>query len=76
MELYRDDGLTIVQRTSQPQAERVKKDFWKMFQDEGLEIEVECNKKVLIYQDVTLNVNDGTYKPYRKANDDIKHVHA
>ena len=33
-----------------------------------LKIEIECNLKIV---NVTLNLNDGTYKPYRKPNDEI-----
>ena len=32
--------------------------------------------KVVNYLDVTLNLNDGTYKPYRKENNDILYINA
>ena len=31
--------------------------------------------KVLNYLDVTFNLNDGTYKPYTKPNNEIKYIH-
>ena len=30
--------------------------------------------KVVNYVDVTFNLNDGTYKPYTKLNNEIKHI--
>ena len=31
--------------------------------------------KVVNYLDVTFNLNDGTYKPYAKPNNEIKYIH-
>ena len=31
--------------------------------------------KVVDYLDGTFNLNDGTYKPYTKPNNDIKYIH-
>ena len=31
--------------------------------------------KVVNCLDVTVNLNDGTYKPYRKPNNEIKYIH-
>ena len=74
--LYRDDGLAIFKNFSGPQTERMKKEFQKIFREKGLEIVIECNKKVVDYLDVTLNLNDGSFKPYRKPDDEINYIHA
>ena len=73
--LYRDDGLGVFSNTSGPQNERIKKDFVKIFREKGLEIIIKCNLKVTDYLDVTLNLTDGTYKPYRKPDDETNYVH-
>ena len=31
---------------------------------------MECNLKAVNYLDVTFNLNDGSYRPYRKPNDE------
>ena len=31
--------------------------------------------KIVNYLDVTFNLNDGTYKPYTKPNNEIKYIH-
>ena len=73
--LYRDDGLGVFSNTSGPQNERIKKDFVKIFKDKGLDIVIQCNLKITDYLDVTLNLTDGTYKPYRKPEDETNYVH-
>lgn len=74
--LYRDDGLAIFRNTSGPQAERIKKEFQKVFKDNHLDIETSCNLKIVNYLDVTMNLNDGTYRPYHKPNDEIMYIHS
>ena len=31
--------------------------------------------EIVNYLDVTFNLNDGTYKPYTKPNNEIKYIH-
>ena len=73
--LYRDDGLAVFKNISGPEAERIKKDFQKVFKRNGLNITVACNRKIVDYLDVSFNLNDGTYRPYRKPNDNTTYVH-
>ena len=74
--LYRDDGLAAVKNLSGPQTERLKKEFQQVFNDNGLKITIECNLKVVDYLDVTLNLNNGTHKPFRKPNDETLYISA
>ena len=76
MGLYRDDGLAVFENMSGPQAEKMKKNFQKVFNDNGLEITIKTNLKIVDYLDVTFNLNDGTYKPYRKPNDETRYINA
>ena len=46
-----------------------------MFTQKGLQIIIECNLKVVNYLDVTFNLNDGSYRPYRKSNDETHYIH-
>ena len=41
-----------------------------------MQITILCNLKIVDYLDVTLNLNDGSYKPYRKPDDETMYVHA
>ena len=73
--LYRDDGLAAFKNLSGPQAEKIKKDFQKIFKENGLEIVIQCNMKIVNYLDLTLNLANGTYRPYHKPDNIINYVH-
>ena len=73
--LYRDDGLAVFKNTSGLMAERIKKDFTQIFKKNGLEITIECNVKIVNYLDVTLNLNDGSYRPYKKPTGELRYIH-
>ena len=70
-ELYRDDGLGI---TSRPEADRKRKSITKVFKECGLSITCELNKKIVDFLDVRFNLNDQTYEPYRKPNNDPVYI--
>ena len=72
--LYRDDGLSVFKNKSGTQLERIKKNLQKTFQDFGLEIVAESNLKIVNYLDVTLNLNNGSFKPYHKPDDIIQYI--
>ena len=57
--LCRDDGLALFKNVSETASEKIKK-------QNGQQMITECNLKVINYLDVTLNLNDGSYRPYRK----------
>ena len=72
--LYRDDGLAAFQNTSGPQNERIKKSFQKIFREKGLELVIQCNKKVVNYLDTTFDLSDGSYRPYRKPDNETSYI--
>ena len=51
-----------------PQADRIRKDITRHFKTHGLNITIQNNLKIANYLDVTFNLNNGTYSPYRKPN--------
>ena len=72
--LYRDDGLAITNK--RPRAvENMKKEMCQIFKDNGLNITIDANKKVVDFLDITLDLRTGSYKPYKKPNDCINYVH-
>ena len=67
--LYRDDGLACFGYTSGPQADRIRKDFIKIFKEDfNLSITCETNLKTVNFLDVTLNLTTGKYQPYNKPD--------
>ena len=49
--------------------ERIRKDIHKFFSTLGLKCTVETNMKVVNFLDVTMNLNNESFGPYRKPND-------
>ena len=72
--LYRDEGLAIFKHTSGPQAERIRKDITRRFKTHGLNITIQTNMKIVNYLDVTFDLTNGTYCPYRKPNDHPQYI--
>ena len=58
--LYREDGLSIFKNCSGPQKEKIKKCLQKVFKNNGLDVIIECNMKIVTHLDVTFNLNDDT----------------
>ena len=65
--LYRDDGLAIVKNLSGPEIERKKKAIIKLFKECGLNI-IKTNLKVVNFLDIKMNLDTGTYRPWRKPD--------
>ena len=74
IDLYREDGLSVFKNKSGTQLERIKKNLQKLFKDFGLEILAESNLRIVNYLNVTLNVNNGSFKPYHKPGDIIEYL--
>ena len=73
--LYRDDGLSVFRNISGQQAEKHKKNNSKIFKDRSVQIIIKCNLKIVDYLGVTLNLNDGTYHPFHKPNEETTYIH-
>ena len=70
--LYRDDGLAIFRNKCGTQLEKIKKKLQRLFKEHDLEITAETNQKMVNYLDVTLNLRDGTFRPYHKPGDQMQ----
>ena len=65
--LYSDDGLALFKNINGYWADKICKEFKQLFMENRLSLEIECNLKTVNYLDITLDLNTGTYKPYRKT---------
>ena len=74
--LYRDDGLAIFKSMSGPKMERIKKDIIATFKKLNLKIVIESNMKIVNFLDVTLNLSDGSFSPYRKPNGESLYINS
>ena len=73
--LYRDDGLAVFRKKSGTHLEKIKKKLQRLFKVYDLEVIAESNLKILNYLDVTLNLKDGTFRPYHKPSDQLQYIH-
>ena len=73
--LYRDDGLAAIDHANGPKLDRIRKKMIKCFKEEGLKITIDINMKIADHLDITLNLTDGSYKPFRKPNDKPLYIH-
>ena len=51
--------------------DRVRKNVIKIFKEVGFKIEIQTHLKIVNFLDVTFNLANGTYKPYKKANESL-----
>ncbi len=51
-------------------ADKTRKELHKCFEQFGSKITAEANLHVVNFLDVTFDLNNGKFKPYRKPNDD------
>ena len=72
--LYRDDGLGVIKDKSSSSLERITKRIRSLFKDIELEITIEAGGISTNFLDVTLNLNEDTYCPYRKPNTSMHYI--
>ena len=72
--LYRDDGLILLRNTSKQKTDRIRKYIIGIFKNAGFKIEIKTNLHIVDFLDVTFNLLDRAYKPYKKPNDLLLYV--
>ena len=72
--LYRDDGQACFKNGHQN--DKIRKELIKIFQTHGLKLEIKCNLKNVDYLDITFDLNTGSYRAYRKPNNDTRYLNA
>ena len=73
--LYRDDGLGIT-ASSPRQAEKLRQSIIKVFKDNNLNITIEVGLTKVDFLDVTLDLERGIFKPFRKPGDKPLYVNS
>ena len=65
--IYRDDFLSVI-RASSRQVDVIRKKIEAVFSMFGLSTTGAANIKIVDFLDITLNLEDGSFKPYCKPN--------
>ena len=74
--LYRDNRLILLRKLNGQQIDKKGKTVIKIFKDIGFSIDIKTNLKDVDFLDVTLNLQNGTYCPYKKPNDKLLYIHS
>ena len=74
--LYRDGGLSCFQNMTGPQAEKINKKIYEIFQSCGLKLTIKTNLDITDFIDVTFNLKNGKYYPFSKPNNDPLDINA
>ena len=54
--------------------DRVRKNVIKIFKEVSFKIEIQTHLKIVNFLDVTFNLANGTYRPYKKANESLLYI--
>ena len=54
--------------------DRVRKNVVKIFKEVGFKIEIQTHLKIVNFLDVTFNLANGTYRPYKKGNESLLYI--
>ena len=73
--LYRDDGLAVYSPMSARDIDKKRKKLHQLFQKLDLKITVQFRLTKVDFLDVTFDLTDSTFKPYKKPNDTPIYIH-
>ena len=74
VELYQDDGIIYIPDSNGPKISSIQKKIIRAFQLLGLRIQIASNLKIVDFLDVTLNLNNGTFKPFSKNDSAPRYI--
>ena len=56
--------------------DKKRKAIFKIFKDIGFSIDTQTNLREVYFLDVTLNLQNGIYRPYKKPNNKLLYIHS
>ena len=72
--LYRHAGIILLTNFNCQEMDKKRKSIIKVFKNIGFSIDIQTNLKEVDFLDVTLNLQNGTYRPYKKRNDKLLYI--
>ena len=72
--LYQDDGLVLMKGKSRRIADKVRKKLHTLFEQFNLKITAQVNHQSVNFLDVTFNVTEERFQPYRKLNNEPNYI--
>ena len=72
--LYRDDGLGFTIGINNSQLERIKKSIIQLYKRNDLNITIDMGLAQVDFLDITMNLENGKFWPYRKPNNEPLYI--
>ena len=72
--LYRYDGIIYIPDSNDPKTSCIQKKIIRAFKLLGLTIQIASKLKIVYFLDVTLNLNNGTFKPFSKNDSAPRYI--
>ena len=72
--LYRDDGLIVLRNKNGHEMDKIRKEIIQIFKAIGFQIDININLKIIDFLDVTFNLSENSYKPYKKPNSKLLYI--
>ncbi len=72
--LYRDDGLAVLNTKSGRLGDKARQTLTRAFNDLGLNITTLTNQQTTNFLDVTFDLSNNSYKPYREPNNEPLYI--
>lgn len=75
--LYRDDGLMVIEKNkSNVDIEKIKKSMHNISKEMGIKLDIENPSRKINYLDLSFNLYNHTFQPYRKENSKIIYINS
>ena len=74
LSLYRDDGFIIVRNINNQETDKRRKKIISIFKIIDFNIEITTNLAEDNFLDVTFSLEQNTYRPYKKLNDNLRYI--
>ena len=72
--LYRDGGLVVLNKINSQKTAKIRKTIIPVLKDNGFSTEIMTNLEEVNFSDVTFNLTNISYQPYKKRNDELKYI--
>ena len=64
----------IQEHINDQQIDHLRQKIIKIFKEIGFKIDIETNLKIVSFLDMTFNLINGSYKPYKTPNDTLQYI--
>ena len=74
MGLWRNGGLIVRNEVTSQNTDKIRKKIIRVFKDNGFSIDIVSNLVEVNFLDVMFNLSNGSYRSYKKSNDEFKYI--